>query len=122
VAPLLSKVLARTHLLTYDREELLFACLQPPVSRPVYDRIGQDMRSDQLFCYLRQRSEIRLLTNRSYLPGYVDCADARVQQFFEELVALGLVEEDEDKLLHMRDFIEKTRMSRLSSSIHNRDG
>ena len=122
VAPLLNKVLARKDLLNYDREEILFGCLKPPINRPVYDRISQDMRSDQLFCYLHQRSEIRLLTNQNYLPGYVDCADAHVQQFFEKLVALGLVEEDEDKLLHMKDFIEKTRISRLSSSIHNRDG
>ena len=40
---------------------------------------------------------------------------------FEKLCALGLIEEDEDKLLHMKDFIEKTRISRLSSSLHNAD-
>jgi len=120
VAPLLSKSLAKhDYLLNYDREEILFSCLKLPVKRQVYDAIAQDGRSDQLFCYLQQRSEIRTLTNQNYLPGYVDCSDAGVQQFFEKLVALGLREEDEDKLLHMKDFIEKTRISRLSSSLHN---
>jgi hypothetical protein len=118
VAPLLGKCLD-TQLLSLDRDELLFACLKQPIARRVYDAIAQDGRSDQLFCYLQQRSEIRTLTNQNYLPGYVDCSDPGVQQFFERLCALGLREEDEDKLLHMKDFIEKTRISRLSSSLHN---
>lgn len=121
VAPLLAKVLTRKDLINYDREEILFSCLKACIKRSVYDCLSQDGRSDQLFCYLNQRSEIRCLTNQNYLPGYVDCADPAVQQFFEKLCSLGLIEEDEDKLLHMKDFIEKTRISRLSSSLHNAD-
>lgn len=121
VAPLLSKVLERTDLINYDHEEILFSSLKNPIKREVYDCISQDGRSDKLFCYLNQRSEIRLLTNQNYLPGYVDCSDPNVQQFFEKLCDLGFVEADEDKLLHMKDFIEKTRISRLSSSLHNTD-
>jgi hypothetical protein len=111
--------LARGDLINYDREELLFACLKQPIKRQVYDCIAQDGRSDQLFMYLMQRSEIRCLTNQNYLPGYVDCSEPNVQRFFEKLVTLGFLEEDEDKLLHMKEFIEKTRISRLSSSLHN---
>ena len=121
VAPLLNKFLKRTNLINYDREEILFNCLKKPIERAVYDSISQDGMSDQLFTYLIQRSEIRILTNQNYLPGYVDCADVNVQQFFEKLRELGFVEEDEDKLLHMRDFMEKTKISRLSSSLHNTD-
>lgn len=121
VAPLLNKVLQRKDLINYDREEILFNCLKKPIKREVYDCISQDGRSDQLFCYLNQRSEIRCLTNQNYLPGYVDCSDSNVQKFFEKLCSFGLIEEDEDKLLHMKDFIEKTRISRLSSSLHNAD-
>ena len=121
VAPLLSKILARNDLINYDREEILFSCLKRPIKRAVYDCMAQDGRSDQLFVYLNQRSEIRCLTNQNYLPGYVDCSDPNVQQFFEKLTTLGFIEEDEDKLLYMKDFIEKTRISRLSSSLHNAD-
>ena len=121
VAPLLSKIFARNDLINYDREEILFSCLKRPIKRAVYDCMAQDGRSDQLFVYLNQRSEIRCLTNQNYLPGYVDCSDPNVQQFFEKLTTLGFIEEDEDKLLYMKDFIEKTRISRLSSSLHNAD-
>jgi serine/threonine protein kinase len=122
VTPLLSKYLSsRASLIIYDREELLFSCLKSPIKRAVYDCIAQDGRSDKLFFYLNQRSEIRKLTRENYLPGYVDCTDANVQQFFEKLCKLGFIEEDEDKLLQMREFIDKTRISRLSSSLHNAD-
>jgi len=121
VTPLLTKFLDRDDLINYDKEEILFHCLKKPIKRAVYDCISQDGRSDQLFLYLNQRSEIRCLTNQNYLPGYVDCSDANVQQFFEKLCKLGFVEEDEDKLLHMKDFMDKTRISRLSSSLHNAD-
>lgn len=121
VAPLLSKFLQRKDLLNYDKEEILFNCLKKPIKRAVYDCICQEGRSDQLFSYLNQRSEIRLLTNQNYLPGYVDCSDPNVQRFFEKLCKLGFIEEDEDKLLHMKEFIDKTRISRLSSSLHNTD-
>lgn len=122
VAPTLSKFLSRSDLITYDRPDLLFQCLKSPLKRAVYDCIAQDMRSDQLFIYLAQRSEIRCLNifnNQNYLPGYIDCADASVQEFFEKLCKLGFLEEDEDKLLQMKDFMDKTRISRLSSSLHN---
>lgn len=124
VAPLLSKFLQRRDLLNYDREEILFSCLKKPIERAVYDCIAADMRSDQLFTYLAQRSEIRCLNifnNQNYLPGYIDCNDANVQEFFDKLCKLGFVEEDEDKLLQMKDFMDKTRISRLNSSLHNTD-
>jgi phosphoinositide-3-kinase, regulatory subunit 4 len=121
VAPLLTKFLDHKDLINYDKEEILFHCLKKPIKRAVYDCISQDGRSDQLFFYLNQRSEIRCLTNQNYLPGYVDCSDPNVQEFFEKLCKLGFVEEDEDKLLHMKDFMDKTRISRLSSSLHNAD-
>ena len=121
VAPVLTKFLQRSDLISYDKEEILFNCLKQPIKRAVYDRISQDGASDQLFIYLNQRSEIRCLTNQNYLPGYVDCTDQNVQQLFEKLCKLGFIEEDEDKLLHLKDFIEKTRISRLSSSLHNSD-
>ena len=121
VAPLLAKFLVRSDLLNFDRAEILFNCLKRPIRRAVYDCISQDGSSDQLFIYLNQRSEIRCLTNFNYLPGYVDCADANVQRFFEKLCQLGFIEEDEDKLLHLKEFMDKTRISRLSSSLHNAD-
>ena len=121
VAPILAKFLERKDLINYDKEEILFSCLKKPIRRAVYDCISQDGSSDQLFIYLNQRSEIRCLTNFNYLPGYVDCADPSVQRFFEKLCKLGFIEEDEDKLLHLKEFMDKTRISRLSSSLHNAD-
>jgi hypothetical protein len=121
VAPVLAKFLERADLINYDSEAVLFNCLKRPIKRAVYDCIAQDGCADALFVYLQQRSEIRCLTNFNYLPGYVDCADANVQRFFEKLCALGFREEDEDKLLHLKEFMDKTRISRLSSSLHNAD-
>jgi len=121
VAPVLAKFLERADLINYDSEAVLFNCLKRPIARAVYDCIAQDGCADALFVYLQQRSEIRCLTNFNYLPGYVDCADANVQRFFERLCALGFREEDEDKLLHLKEFMDKTRISRLSSSQHNAD-
>lgn len=122
VAPTLGKFLSRSDLIAFDRAELLFGALKRAIPRAVYDCIAQDARSDQLFVYLAQRSEIRCLNifnNQNYLPGYIDCADPSVQELFDRLVRLGFVEEDEDKLLHMKDFMDKTRASWLSSSLHN---
>lgn len=122
VAPTLAKFLSRSDLIAFDRAELLFGSLKRPIPRAVYDCIAQDARSNHLFIYLAQRSEIRCLNifnNQNYLPGYIDCADPSVQELFDRLVRLGFLEEDEDKLLHMKDFMEKTRVSRLSSSLHN---
>ena len=65
VAPLLTKFLDRKDLINYDKEEILFHCLKKPIKRAVYDCISQDGRSDQLFIYLNQRSEIRCLTNQN---------------------------------------------------------
>lgn len=118
VAPTLAKFLSRSDLITYDRPELLFQCLKTPIKRAVYDCIKQDLRADQLFVYLAQRSEIRCLNifnNQNYLPGYIDCADPSVQELFDKLCKLGFVEEDEDKLLHMKEFMDKTRMSLLNA-------
>lgn len=86
VAPVLSKFLQREDLLNYDKEEILFNCLKKPIKRAVYDCISQDGRSDQLFLYLNQRHEIRdlnIFNNQNYLPGYIDCNDPNVQDFFE---------------------------------------
>ena len=110
VAPVLAKFLERADLINYDSEAVLFNCLKRPIARAVYDCIAQDGCADALFVYLQQRSEIRCLTNFNYLPGYVDCADANVQRFFERLCALGFREEDEDKLLHLKEFMDKTRI------------
>nr|AWV66700.1 phosphoinositide 3-kinase regulatory subunit 4 [Brachionus calyciflorus] len=116
ISPILSKFLTRKDLLTYDKADILFQYLKPCLKRAVYDCISQDGRADKLFNYLSQRREIR-----NYLPRYIDCNDQDVQKFFDKLCILGFVEEDEEKLLEMKDFIDKTKMSRLSSSVHNAD-
>lgn len=146
VVPMLNKFLkpSSTDLVQFDEPAVLFASMKKPVSRQVYDTIAQDGRADQLFVYLIQRSEIRALnifntntsdnnqgganssvtssttnTNTNYLPSYIDCADQAVQELFEDLCRYcQFVEEDEDKLLHMREFLDKQRISRLSSSLH----
>jgi phosphoinositide-3-kinase regulatory subunit 4 len=125
VIPLLNKFLLKNKdmlIQLFDREEILFQCLKKPISRVVLDLISQDGRYDQLLVYLTQRAEIRCLNifnTQNFLPSYIDCSDSSVQELFEKLCNCGLVEEDEDKLLQMKDFLEKTRISRLSSSLYN---
>ena len=141
VVPLLNKFLraSSTDLVQFDEPAVLFACIKKPVTRLVYDTIAQDGRADALFSYLTQRSEIRQLNifngggggvsgsvgdggssnSHHYLPSYIDCTDQGVQELFEYLCGqCGFVEEDEDKLLHMREFLDKQRISKLSSSLH----
>jgi phosphoinositide-3-kinase regulatory subunit 4 len=125
-----------------ESPHVLFSCVRKPVARAVYDTCAQDGRADQLFVYLTQRSEIRQLNifnssnnnnnnnnNQSIttstsvannnLPSYIDCTDPGVQELFEHLcLRCGLVEEDEDKLLHMREFLDKQRVAKLTSSLH----
>jgi phosphoinositide-3-kinase regulatory subunit 4 len=118
IIPIISKYLTRTDLTQFEYPEILLQCVKTPLRRSIYNCVAQDGRSDHLFLFLTQRSEIRLLANQNYPPGYFDSPDSGIQQLFEKLCKLGLNEDDEEKLLAMRDFMDKTRMSRLSSSLH----
>lgn len=118
IIPIINKYLKRNDLIDFEHAEILLSCLKIPLKRNIYDCVAQDGRSDYLFQFLTQRSEIRSLAHHNYPPGYFDCPDVTIQRLFEKLCKMGLTEEDEEKLLAMKEFMDKTRVSRLSSSLH----
>nr|AWV66649.1 phosphoinositide 3-kinase regulatory subunit 4 [Brachionus plicatilis] len=114
VAAILAKFLLRTDLIAFDRADVLFESLKPCVKREILLCISQSGNADTLFHYFYQRRDAR-----NYLPRYFepDCQNAK--DLFAKLCKLGFLEEDDEKILELKDFIEKTKRSQLSSSVNN---
>nr|AWV66625.1 phosphoinositide 3-kinase regulatory subunit 4 [Brachionus rotundiformis] len=114
VSTILAKFLTRSDLISFDRADILFESLKPCIKREILLCISQSGNSDTLFHYFYQRRDAR-----NYLPRYFepDCLNAK--ELFAKLCKLGFMEEDDEKILELKDFIEKTKRSQLSSSVNN---
>nr|AWV66674.1 phosphoinositide 3-kinase regulatory subunit 4 [Brachionus koreanus] len=114
VSSILSKFLFRTDLVWFDRADILFESLKPCIKREILSCISQSGNADTLFHYFYQRRDARNYLPRCFEP---DCANAK--ELFAKLCKLGFMEEDDEKILELKDFIEKTKRSQLSSSVNN---
>ena len=114
VSTILAKFLLRNDLISFDKADILFESLKPCIKREILICISQSGNADTLFHYFYQRRDAR-----NYLPRYFepDCINAK--ELFSKLCKLGFMEEDDEKILELKDFIEKTKRSQLSSSVNN---
>lgn len=97
-----------------DQEVILVSLLKEPINRGVYDFIIRSPHVASLFDSLQDRQLVRNLCRAGQRPNYPETVESLVP-VFRKLHSQGITEEDEDKLLFLREVILKLHRAKTSA-------
>ncbi|NWI91189.1 PI3R4 kinase, partial [Pitta sordida] len=93
-----------------DKEIVLLSVLKEPVSRSIFDYVLRSKDITSLFRHLHMRQKKRAGALR-------DCPspeDPAIAQLLKKLLSQGMTEEEEDKLLALKDFMLKSNKAKAN--------
>lgn len=90
-----------------DKEAIVMSVLKSPVPRAVYDYILRSSIIIDFFDNLTDRQLIRNLCRPGHKPEYNEPENGQMAQLLRKLQSQGMMEEDEDKLLFLREIMHK---------------
>ncbi|NWU83596.1 PI3R4 kinase, partial [Onychorhynchus coronatus] len=93
-----------------DKEIVLLSVLKEPVSRSIFDYVLRSKDITSLFRHLQMRQKKRTGALR-------DCPspeDPAIAQLLKKLLSQGMTEEEEDKLLALKDFMLKSNKAKAN--------
>ncbi|XP_044311713.1 phosphoinositide 3-kinase regulatory subunit 4 isoform X2 [Varanus komodoensis] len=93
-----------------DKEIVLLSVLKEPVSRSIFDYALRSKDIGSLFRTLQLRQKKR----SGALPDCPPPEDPAVAQLLKKLLSQGMTEEEEDKLLALRDFMLKSNKAKAN--------
>uniref|UniRef100_G1KAQ2 Phosphoinositide 3-kinase regulatory subunit 4 n=1 Tax=Anolis carolinensis TaxID=28377 RepID=G1KAQ2_ANOCA len=93
-----------------DKEIVLLSVLKDPVSRSIFDYALRSKDIGSLFRTLQLRQKKRNGT----LPDCPPPEDPAIAQLLKKLLSQGMTEEEEDKLLALRDFMLKSNKAKAN--------
>ncbi|KAJ6666460.1 hypothetical protein lerEdw1_020183 [Lerista edwardsae] len=93
-----------------DKEIVLLSVLKEPVSRSIFDYALRSKDIGSLFRTLQLRQKKRNGT----LPDCPPPEDPAIAQLLKKLLSQGMTEEEEDKLLALRDFMLKSNKAKAN--------
>ncbi|XP_072174440.1 phosphoinositide 3-kinase regulatory subunit 4-like [Diadema setosum] len=106
LTPLLTPFLKKP-IIQIDKEAIVMSVLKSPVPRSVYDYILRSPIIIDFFDNLTDRQLIRNLCRPGHKPEYNELEMGQMAQLLRKLQNQGMMEEDEDKLLYLRDLMLK---------------
>ncbi|XP_074844396.1 phosphoinositide 3-kinase regulatory subunit 4 isoform X2 [Carettochelys insculpta] len=93
-----------------DKEIVLLSVLKDPVSRSIFDYALRSKDIASLFRHLHMRQKKRNGT----LPDCPPPEDPAIAQLLKKLLSQGMTEEEEDKLLALKDFMLKSNKAKAN--------
>ncbi|XP_077160519.1 phosphoinositide 3-kinase regulatory subunit 4 [Paroedura picta] len=93
-----------------DKEIVLLSVLKEPVSRSIFDYALRSKDIGSLFRTLQLRQKKR----NGALPDCPPPEDPAIAQLLKKLLSQGMTEEEEDKLLALRDFMLKSNKAKAN--------
>nr|XP_009936366.1 PREDICTED: phosphoinositide 3-kinase regulatory subunit 4 [Opisthocomus hoazin] len=93
-----------------DKEIVLLSVLKEPVSRSIFDYVLRSKDITSLFRHLHMRQKRRM-------GALSDCPppeDPAIAQLLKKLLSQGMTEEEEDKLLALKDFMLKSNKAKAN--------
>ncbi|KAM3822105.1 phosphoinositide 3-kinase regulatory subunit 4 isoform 1-T3 [Vipera latastei] len=93
-----------------DKEIVLLSVLKQPVSRSIFDYVLRSKDIGSLFRTLQLRQKKRSGTLSDCPPP----EDPAIAQLLKKLLSQGMTEEEEDKLLALRDFMLKSNKAKAN--------
>ncbi|EDO39636.1 predicted protein [Nematostella vectensis] len=111
--PLLQPFLKQP-IIQVDQEVILVSVLKEAINRSVYDYIVKSTHIAALFDSLQDRQLMRNVCRPGERPSYPEIEEPLVP-VFKKLHSQGITEDDEDKLLFLRDIMIKLHRSKASS-------
>ncbi|XP_063965336.1 phosphoinositide 3-kinase regulatory subunit 4-like [Lytechinus pictus] len=112
LTPLLLPFLKKP-IIQIDKEAIIMSVLKTPVSRAVYDYILRSPIIIDFFDNLTDRQLIRNLCRPGYKPEYNEPELGQMAQLLRKLQSQGMTEEDEDKLLYLREIMLKQSKAKI---------
>ncbi|KFZ55122.1 Phosphoinositide 3-kinase regulatory subunit 4, partial [Antrostomus carolinensis] len=93
-----------------DKEIVLLSVLKEPVSRSIFDYVLRSKDITSLFRHLQMRQKKR----NGALPDCPPPEDPAIAQLLKKLLSQGMTEEEEDKLLALKDFMLKSNKAKAN--------
>ncbi|NXG42875.1 PI3R4 kinase, partial [Psilopogon haemacephalus] len=93
-----------------DKEMVLLSVLREPVSRSIFDYVLRSKDICSLLRHLQMRQKKRL----GALPDCPPPEDPAIAQLLKKLLSQGMTEEEEDKLLALKDFMLKSNKAKAN--------
>ncbi|NWU73067.1 PI3R4 kinase, partial [Pterocles burchelli] len=93
-----------------DKEIVLLSVLKEPVSRSIFDYVLRSKDITNLFRHLQMRQKKR----NGALPDCSPPEDPAIAQLLKKLLSQGMTEEEEDKLLALKDFMLKSNKAKAN--------
>ncbi|EMP31558.1 Phosphoinositide 3-kinase regulatory subunit 4 [Chelonia mydas] len=93
-----------------DKEIVLLSVLKEPVSRSIFDYALRSKDIASLFRHLHMRQKKR----NGALPDCPPPEDPAIAQLLKKLLSQGMTEEEEDKLLALKDFMLKSNKAKAN--------
>ncbi|PKK32008.1 phosphoinositide-3-kinase, regulatory subunit 4, transcript variant X2 [Columba livia] len=93
-----------------DKEIVLLSVLREPVSRSIFDYVLRSKDITSLFRHLQMRQKKR----NGALPDCPPPEDPAIAQLLKKLLSQGMTEEEEDKLLALKDFMLKSNKAKAN--------
>ncbi|XP_074939473.1 phosphoinositide 3-kinase regulatory subunit 4 isoform X2 [Phalacrocorax aristotelis] len=93
-----------------DKEIVLLSVLKEPVSRSIFDYVLRSKDITSLFRHLQMRQKKR----SGVLPDCPPPEDPAIAQLLKKLLSQGMTEEEEDKLLALKDFMLKSNKAKAN--------
>ncbi|NXV78451.1 PI3R4 kinase, partial [Atlantisia rogersi] len=93
-----------------DKEIVLLSVLKEPVSRSIFDYVLRSKDITSLFRHLQMRQKKR----SGALPDCPPPEDPAIAQLLKKLLSQGMTEEEEDKLLALKDFMLKSNKAKAN--------
>ncbi|XP_054240656.1 phosphoinositide 3-kinase regulatory subunit 4 [Indicator indicator] len=93
-----------------DKEIVLLSVLKEPVSRSIFDYVLRSKDISSLLRHLQMRQKKRI----GALPDCPPPEDPAIAQLLKKLLSQGMTEEEEDKLLALKDFMLKSNKAKAN--------
>ncbi|KFV74471.1 Phosphoinositide 3-kinase regulatory subunit 4 [Dryobates pubescens] len=93
-----------------DKEIVLLSVLKEPVSRSIFDYVLRSKDITSLLRHLQMRQKKRT----GVLPDCPPPEDPAIAQLLKKLLSQGMTEEEEDKLLALKDFMLKSNKAKAN--------
>ncbi|KFQ43276.1 Phosphoinositide 3-kinase regulatory subunit 4 [Nestor notabilis] len=93
-----------------DKEIVLLSVLKEPVSRSIFDYVLRSKDITSLFRHLHMRQKKR----NGVLPDCPPPEDPAIAQLLKKLLSQGMTEEEENKLLALKDFMLKSNKAKAN--------
>ncbi|NXP81622.1 PI3R4 kinase, partial [Ramphastos sulfuratus] len=93
-----------------DKEIVLLSVLKEPVSRSIFDYVLRSKDIGSLLRHLQMRQKKRI----GALPDCPPPEDPAIAQLLKKLLSQGMTEEEEDKLLALKDFMLKSNKAKAN--------